>query len=197
MAILTFPSRLPSEITWSLQSNTQAFESPFNKTTQVLEMAGARWAASLRFSPMKEADARAFLAFLVSLRGESGRFYLHDHSLLAPQGIATGTPVVAGAAQSGSLLNTSGWTTSTAILKAGDWVGVGDELKMVIEDVSSDAGGLASIKIEPPIRISPANLSAIVIDKPTAIMRLATDAPSWSVNHLSRYTTSIDCIEVF
>lgn len=197
MAILTFPSRFPSSITWSLQSNTQAFESPFNKTTQVLEMAGARWMASLQFPVMSPSDAREMMAFLVSLRGEAGRFYLYDHSLVAPQGIATGVPVVAGASQSGSLLNTSDWTVSTAILKAGDWIGVGDELKMVIEDISSDASGLASIKIEPPIRTSPANLSAIVIDKPTAIMRMSSDTASWSIATSLHYSTTIDCVEVF
>lgn len=80
------------------------------------------------------------------------------------------TPVVAaGADQSGSTLNTSGWQASTAILKDGDVFTIAGVYQVnpknrqstgVLQqfvstgDVSSDAGGLAAIAIYPAITAS-------------------------------------------
>lgn len=86
-------------------------------------------------------------------------------------GLATGTPLVAGAAQLGTVLLTDGWTASqTPILKAGDVFTLSGGANTVnsinpvsyqsngyrqpftaTADVNSDAGGLASIPIAPAI----------------------------------------------
>jgi len=99
-----------------------------------------------------------------------------------------GTPVVAGANQTGSSLNTSGWTAAAALrLRKGDVFTInnvfavnpvsGDTLSNAQQftataDVSSDAAGLATIPLYPPIIATgpyktvsalPANLAALAV----------------------------------
>jgi len=178
MTTLSLPSgfRRPGGVTFSLKPNTQAFQSPLTKATQTMELPGARWAAVITWQDLTEAEIRVLRAFLARLRGRAGRVYLWDMAFETPAGVATGTPVVAGAGQSGATLATSGWTPSTTgILKTGDYIGVNGELKMVTADADSDAGGLATLAIEPPLRASPADAAALTTVKPTATFRLLDD----------------------
>jgi len=167
---LTFPVNIPSKAQWQLVSNTRVFKSPLDGSVQTSESPGSRWHVSLSFTKQGPAEGRSLMAFLVSLRGEAGRFYLHDHTQPTPRGTITGSPVVSGAAQIGSTINTTGWTGT---LLAGDLVNIGTELKMITADVT--AAGVTAITFEPPLRQSPVNASPIIINKPTAIFKLTGD----------------------
>lgn len=178
MTTLTWPTSLPrpSGLTFSLRPNSQAFQSPLTKSTQTMEMPGARWVAVVTWSELIKPEIRALRAFLAKLRGRAGRVYLWDMSLETPDGIATGTPLVMGAAQVGSSLVTDGWTNSvTGILLTGDYIGVNGELKTLVSDADSDAGGQATLVFEPPLRTSPADNAAITLIKPTCTFRLLDD----------------------
>ena len=89
--------------------------------------------------------------------------------------------MVFGAAQVGSTVSTQGWTANRAgLLLPGDMVGIGGELKMVTAPVASDAQGRAVIAFKPELRASPANGSAIVTDRPTALFISDQDEVSWT-----------------
>lgn len=170
----------PSAFTWHLLPHSQTWTSPLNGSSQTLEMPGARWICKLPYKKMREDDWRAFTAFVARLRGAAGRFYLGPLHALPARGVATGTPVVSGAGQTGASLITSGWTHSIAqILKVGDYFHVatpnGRELKIVTADVNSSGTGTATIIFEPPLRGSPAANAALEITAPTTVMRLADD----------------------
>jgi len=198
MTTFAFPSGIsPSNMTWSLRSNTQVFTSPTTGVSQTAEAPGAAWSVQMVFRPLTEDDARTLIAFLVGLRGMANRLTLHDHSLTAPRGIATGTPLVKGAAQTGGTINTDGWTiNATGILKAGDWVGIGGELKMIRADVNSDASGNAALLVEPPQRSSPADNSAIITASPTAAFMLADDGQAgWNVTAARSYGLTVNAVE--
>lgn len=199
MTTLTFPSIIPNSTEWSLQSNTQQHRSPLSGTIQTLELAGARWSASLRFDSLTQSDARTMMAFLVQLRGGAGRFYLYDHSLPVPRGTATGTPLVNGASQTGTSLTTDGWTINiTGILKAGDYIGVNGELKMVTADCNSNGSGQCTVTFEPPLRSSPADNAAITVTRPTCTMMLTgDDQTKWSGNPGYRSSFVLTCVEPF
>jgi hypothetical protein len=83
-------------------------------------------------------------------------------------GVGTGTPLVAGASQTGSSIDTDGWTISqTGILKAGDAVQFAG-IKTVYEitaDCDSDGSGDASLPINPSILVgsSPGDNAAITV----------------------------------
>ena len=170
----TFPSLSPASVYWELVPNPQrSLESPLNRSVQTVAMPGEYFMATLSFPIYQEDDARTLIAFLSGLRGSAGRFYLHDHSLETPRGVATGTPLVKGASQTGLTLESDGWTVSqTGILKAGDMFGFGTELHMLKSDVNSDAGGNASLVLVKPIRTSPSDNAPITTSSPKATMML-------------------------
>jgi len=194
MAILTFPVQLPSNADWQLVSNTQTFKSPINGTVQTSESPGARWHVSLAFPKATPAEGRIMVAFLASLRGEAGRFYLWDHTQPTPRGTITGVPVVQGAAQIGASILTSGWTGT---LLAGDMIGIGGELKMVITDVAGAGATPVAVAFEPPLRASPASGSVIATNKPTAVFKLTGDnQAAWKVSPIL-YAMNLVCEEAF
>jgi hypothetical protein len=201
MTTKTFPvlaQAAPVNLEWALQSNTQTFTSPLNGTMQTLELPGARWRASFTYQNLSEADAAKLQAFLVSLRGQAGRFYLYNFARPKPNGVGTGTPLVNGANQSGASLVTDGWTASqTGILKAGDFIGVNGELKMVTADVNSDGSGNATLSIEPPLRASPADNSAITVTMPTTTFVLSDTTSKWVTRAPIITDITIDAIEMF
>lgn len=184
MTVLTFPTltrNTPPRLEWSLVGNTQRFQSPLSGAVQTMEMPSPRWRFSMEFPNLLEPDAALLQALLVQLRGSSGRFYMHNMARPLPRGAATGAPLVNGAGQAGTTLATDGWTASaTGILKAGDFIGVNGELKMVVADVSSNGAGEAAITFEPPLRASPADNAAITTTRPTATFMLDDDAMRWA-----------------
>lgn len=196
--ILDFPAITPNSSEWGLISPSQVFTSPLNGATQALELPGAAWRASLTFENLTEAKRRTLAAFALRLRGRAGRCYLHDHAQPLPLGVATGSPVVSGANQSGSTLITSGWTPSVAgILRTGDYIGLSNgELKMIVADANSDGAGGAVLSIEPPIRYSPTNASPITTVRPKAIFRMADpDQAQWLARPGKFHDFTLDFIE--
>lgn len=200
MTTLTFPTltRLPDSFDFGMVSNTVTFQSPLSGATQTIEFPSPRWQFSFTMRHLEEADAALLQAFLMQLRGQSGRFYMYNMARPAPRGTAPGTPVVSGASQTGTTINTSGWTPSqTGILKVGDLFGIGGELKMVVSaEVNSDAGGLATITFEPPIRTSPTDATAVDTGAPTAIFKLTEDVNTWNTVSPLWTTFNISGIEV-
>jgi len=195
-----FPASVsPSSVEWSLVSNTQSFKSPLNGSVQTLENVGARWQAVLKFRNLSDADGRILMAFLVSLGGEAGRFDLYDHSHPNPAGVATGAPLVNGASQTGGTLITDGWTPSqTGILKAGDYIGVNGELKMMAADADSDAGGNATLTFGPLLRSSPSDNAVITTVQPTASFRLENDKQARSlITPPLIHQINLTCVESF
>jgi len=65
----------PSEVTLHLRSNTGSFISPFTRTSQTIEWAGALFDLTANFPPTKPDTAKILRAFFASLRGMAGRFY--------------------------------------------------------------------------------------------------------------------------
>jgi hypothetical protein len=116
--------------------------------------------------------------FLASLGGMAGRFTLWPHG--RPGGSAF-APLVTGTMTNFRELPTKSWPVSTLVLRAGDYLAVGGELKIVTADVSSSAGGLATVPVAPPFRNAPANNAAITLNKPRATMMLTADEYSVSM----------------
>lgn len=201
MALIPFPvltRSAPRDLNFSLISNTTAFRSPLTKSLQTLELPGAAWQASFSFNNLGEADAAQLQAFLMRMRGSAGRVQLYNWARPRPRGIATGTPLVRGSGQTGAALITDGWTPSTTdILKVGDFIGINGELKMVVADANSDAGGVATLSIEPPLRSSPFDNAAIVTNKPTATFQRDDDAASWSTAPALISSFALQLIEAF
>lgn len=165
-----------TQCSFSLMPNTQTFESPLNRAIQTYELPGARWILSATWQNLCETDARIFKAWLAKLRGAAGRFYGYDLSYRGPRGTANADGTVFGAGQTGGSIVTA-WAgaTITGWLMPGDYVEIAGELKIVTAQVDIDGSNHATIAIEPPMRTSPANGSAVDVLNPTAVFRLEND----------------------
>lgn len=176
MTTLDWPDGLvPSKATWGLQSNTESFTSPLNRSTQTVERPGARWKVSLEFPSLKDPDLGRLEAFLADLNGMAGRFTIWPHSR---PGSSAFSPLVNGAIADFKRLPTKSWPASTLVLRAGDYLAVNGELKKVTADVTSDAGGLATVPVAPPFRNAPSPNAAVTLNKPRATMMLSSDENS-------------------
>lgn len=200
MPTIDWPADLtPSKATWGLLSNTESFVSPLNRSSQTVERPGARWKATLEFPHMERDKRRRLEGFLAGLSGMAGRVFLWPHS--APVADLAAVPVDATMALdflsqsyqvngevvvNGSLIDykylpTKYWPASTLVMRAGEYLGAGGELKIVTADTYSDANGQALIPIAPPFRVAPANLSVVTLNKPTATMMNTSDEYAVSV----------------
>jgi hypothetical protein len=182
---ITFPITLPTaqgfvRVTIAPRSNVAVYSSPFTAQQQVYQHPGQFLTCSIELPPMSRADAAPFVAALLSLQGALGTFYFGDPAWTSPLGVGTGTPVVNGNNQTGTALNTSGWTTSqTGIVRAGDWLQIGTgstrQLCMVLGDANSDGSGNATINLFPRIRTAFSNNTAITVSNPTGVWRMVDD----------------------
>lgn len=175
--------------------------SPFSLKTQQYDWGADRIAFELTFPMMKRAKAAQMVAFLASLRGKIGSFLLGDPLCSAPQGVATGTPLVSGANNARSLtLATKGWTNGvTGILKAGDWLQVGSgttqRIYMNLKDVNSDGSGNATLDIWPRLREDLADNAAITKTNPKGTFRLATNQRQWDIESFLAASFTLQAIE--
>lgn len=192
----------PGDVEFWLWTNTAQFRDPFTRSGQDLELAGPLWRAKLSWPALKRDWQRELMAFLVELGGPAGRFYLGDVNGSWPRGVATGTPLVDGAGQTGATLATRSWTHSVAgILRKGDYIsfdtpGGRRELKMLTADASSDGAGKATLSIKPAIRTSPVDSAAITVTGATCIMKLVDDEQArWRTQRGLIGAVGIECVE--
>lgn len=171
--------------------------SPFTFNTQVQAHQGQMWGAQVTLPQMSRSSAEAWHAFLLSLNGPFGTFTLYDPLARTPQGAASGAPLVNGASQTGQTLITDGWNPSvTGILKAGDYIQLGQSLYKVLKDVDSDGSGNATLDIFPRLRTPPGDNTLILTDTCKGIFRLFdSTVPIFGVDELQAYDVSFHCIE--
>ncbi len=197
---ISYPLTLPQGYHFSAAQITEQNvgsrnTSPFSQQEQIYMHDGDRWYFAVSFPSMTAYDARDYLAFFSSLRGPLGTFYLRDPNFDDPRGVASGTPIVAGASQTGYTVNTSGWTHGiTGILKAGDMIQVDTGYHRVLKDVNSDGSGNATLDIWPQLR-APANSAAIVVTNAKGIFRLDGQGYTYNVSKAGTYDISVNCVE--
>ena len=174
-------------------------ESPFTNQEQVYEHEGAQWRATFTLPPMKKESAAVWLAFLMSLRGRRGTFKIGDQDRKTIQGVATGTILVNGDAQTGNAINLDGFANSTNnVFKAGDYIQINSYLYMVSADVNSDASGEATVYVEPSLRTGIEAINddtTVVYSNTTTVMRLDSNELNWDTNNVSVYGISFACSE--
>ena len=194
---ITYPLSLPSNsqiasIRLLTNDVVGISQSPFSASQQVYRYSGQYWEADISLRPMNRDEAEYWISFLLKLNGQYGTFLLGDPAGKTPRGIATGSPLVYGAAQYGNVLETDGWTVSkTGILKAGDYIQLGSgatsRLYKVLNDANSDVSGRATLDIYPNLRSSPADNSAVYTTNCQSTFRLSSNQTAWDIGEALTY----------
>ena len=197
---LTFPAIGVKSVNIRAQTVVGASVSPFTGQQQVYRHQGQWWEMEVTMPAMKRDEAEQVASFLLKMNGKYGTFLLGDKANTAPRGVGTGTPLVYGANQTGDQLITDGWTVSTAgILKAGDWIQIGagsaSRLHKVLDDVTSDASGIATLNIFPNLRYTPSDDLEITVNSPKGQWRLSTNETNFSIDEASIYGITFACVE--
>jgi hypothetical protein len=192
----SYPLSLPTtsgimRIRWAANDVVGVAQSPFTASQQVYRYTGQFWEADITLPPMKRADMEYWITFCSNSTDPLG-LLLGDPNGGTPRGIATGTPLVNGAGQTGYELITDGWTVSqTGILKAGDYIQLGSattaRLYKVLDDVNSDASGNATLDLWPDLRSAPADNATITVSNAKTNFRLASAQTSWDINEATIY----------
>lgn len=179
--VFDWPDALrPASVEWALITPQLVGRSAFDGTAQADTLGAPRWAFTITTGAMRRDEAPEWEAHILRLRGMVNRVRCWDWRREAPIGVATGAPVVR-VAGLGASLAVEGWTPSVGgILRAGSWMGINGELKLLTESIDSDALGRATIKFEPPLRASVAVGTPLILAKPTAKFMLTTERPSMS-----------------
>lgn len=177
MTTYAFPSVTPNEIVWEMISNTSTFVSPLTRSVQTVDRGGEHWQVRLTFRSLTGNAKAELKAFLAKLNGQQHRFTLHDHSQVQ-RGSFGGTPLVAGAAQTGTSLNIDGVTNTTDWIRAGDHFAVNGELKMATADTDT-AAGAGTLNFIPRLRQAPGDNDPITTSSPKGTFMLADASVGW------------------
>lgn len=203
---ITYPLDLPtsfgaSDFNIDLVRAVAVSESPFTFSQQVQEHQGEAWDIRFVLTLLNREQAEIYNAFLLKLAGRVGTFTMTIPGSETPQGVATGTPLVDGAGQTGRDLNIKGFTPSTTdILKAGDYVQLGTgattRLHKILDDVTSDAGGLATLLLAPKIVIAPADNETLIVSNAKGLFRLKSNSNPVNIKPPNQMSVSFAAKEV-
>lgn len=190
---ISYPLNTPTNIgianiTLMAENAVAISQSPFTYQQQIVAHQGQRWAASISLPPMKRDDAENWVAFLLSLYGQVGTFLLSDPNCPAPRGTATSATLT------GTINSTSPTITMTGTLLAGDYISLGTGASARLHKVLQDRNGTGTIEIWPALRD---NYTDAVIDLTEAKgrFRLKENITQWSINEISSYGITFDCVE--
>ncbi len=176
--------------------------SPFTFAGQAHAYAGKAWQADVTLPSMKREDAERWVAWLISLKGQLGTFYLGDPVAATPLGSARDTDTVftsAAVSSGGTITVDSAPTSQTDYLKAGDYVQVGTgsarQLFKVLTDVDTNSLGEASIDVWPDVRTSIADNTLITVQNTQGLFRLSSNEQAFSINEASIYGITFGAME--
>lgn len=179
----------PNVVVMNLRGNTAVYPSPLTSSMQTLARGGFHWMATYTWTNIRGDDRADLLGTIAGLRGQENRLRVpvYDNP---KRGAYGGTPLVAGASQTGSSIDLDGCSLSvTNWIRKGDYFSIDvngeHELKMATADASSDGAGLITVAFEPRLRFSPLDNAVVyvedgVLSKPQGVFVLTNAEQNWS-----------------
>ena len=128
---------------------------------------GHVWRITGAYNNKSAADFLPIFAFLCDREGGLNNFTLAPDEHATPRGVASGSPLVNGASQTGKTLNIKGAGASvTDWLKAGDILTNAGHTKvyMVTANVDTDGAGNAAVPIVPALVESPPDNAVVTLN---------------------------------
>jgi hypothetical protein len=176
--------------------NASAGGSSFNPFTRSDGPSAEFWQIAASFGSMQDEQMDELQRFILRLRGGKVLARIYDCSRSTPG--RDQQPM--GAGGMGPVVNidadaTAGSETITlrsllpnqpTALKALDHLGIGENLYTVADPAPSDAGGLSTIAIRPPLRAGVAAGDPVNLVKPTGLFRLTEGQDSFGIRPYMR-----------
>lgn len=201
---ITYPLSTPddiglAQINLRAANVTAVAESPFTLSQQIHAHSGQRWEASVSITPALRQYSESWVAFLLSLKGRVGTFYLGDPAGATPRGAAKdysdtlilGSQTVVGNDQ----IVISGATTATGYFLPGDYIQVGNQLFKILTSADSSASSV-TVDVWPDIRVATAVGTSVVYTDAKGLFRLASGVSEWSISNANLYGISFEAVEV-
>lgn len=149
---------------------------------QIIDRPGSRWQWEITYPVMKADTARKFTAQLSKAKRQGLRIEI---PLLGIKQGLPGSPVVNGAGQAGTTLSVRGLTANYAF-KEGYWLTIIDSddtyyLHQISAAGVANGSGVATMSIEPALRVPFADGDMILLAKPM-VEGIVTSQATWSMN---------------
>jgi hypothetical protein len=205
---ITYPLTLPTHtgiasIELRAMNAVAYSRSPFTFAGQVHAYTGKSWQADVTLPSIRRDLAEEWIAWLISLKGQLGTFYLGDPNAVTPLGSARNSDTVttngSTAAGSNTIAITSAPLSQTDYLKAGDYLQIGTGTSMqlfkVLADVDTDGSGQATIDVWPDVRATISTGTSVYFESAKGVFRLASNESAFSINEASIYGISFGAIE--
>lgn len=156
---------------------------PLGGAVQTLNRLGTRWAIDITIPMMRsEPDGRAFAAKLVQAKVNGVLMWFRQDGLDIGLPALTGTPLVNGAAQTGSTLAVKGFRPGY-VVREGQFfsilTGGRHYLHMATAITVANGSGLASVPVFPMLRVSPADNAPCHFAKPMIQGSLSGNEQAW------------------
>jgi hypothetical protein len=191
---IDFPSTFGvSDYNIGLNHAVSGTPSPFTFEEQVQQHQGTAWDISFTINLLNRAQAEEYNAFILKLRGRTGTFTMFVPGSETPRGVVTGSPAVNGASQTGEDLNVNNLPLSTAdVFKAGDFIqietGANARLYKILDDVSSDGAGEATLLLAPKITVAHPDTTAIIYQSAKGLFRAKANISPVNIKPPNQHT---------
>lgn len=193
--VIEWPVELrPSDMDWGMVYNNRDFTSSLNNSQQIVGYPGSYWRCSLSLPSITYSKARLATAFMGRLQGRFGTFKLPAFFRERKDDI--GAPVVQTGAAMASSIILRGMSASRQVFNQGDYITIGGVMHEVVEDVGSDASGIAVVPLNRRLRTSIIAGTAVEYRNPYSTMRLEEDRYTLSVKPILS-DLFIQCREAF
>jgi hypothetical protein len=172
---------------WGQRRSDVTSESVFG--SQSIEIAGPRWTCSLAAVAMLNAQAGAWQALLLSLKGKVNQLALWNEGRPLPLGTMRGTMTLNASAALGdtTLSITAGGGQAGKTLLAGDMLGLGTGLTqqviMLNADATANGSGVIVATFDQPLRNAFASSAAVTWDHPAALFRQTGGDIAWQYDN--------------
>ncbi|MCO4782695.1 MAG: hypothetical protein KC646_10265 [Candidatus Cloacimonetes bacterium] len=191
---LEFPTYLIRNLSYRLVRIQGVNTSVFTGHQEVFDH-GHYWEGELTLKALNKSEAFLFQSFLLKLKGLLGSFTMAFKDKEVPLGEANRTPII-NSFISDTKLEVSNLLANQTLLKSGDMLGFSNgEYKMLVEDLTADAQGVALATIEPGLRVYPGLGSSIDINPAKGVFRLSNQV-DFVVSNAMHYSFSMSFREV-
>lgn len=196
MTVYAWPNWQVERFEMRVQPNVRVFNGAYTPVTQVVDLLGEVFVASIDLAPHTDLlIGAAREAFFDRLKGPTHQIALWNLRRPAPQGTMRGSPVLASSVA--QLANTATITTTAgATLKAGDHIGISGQLVRVMADATANGSGALAIEFMPRARLAWSSGAAVTWNKPTANFMLKSDSVPVTYRPGMFDGSSFDLIEV-